>query len=169
MIASAKRRRPLAAAPRGRRKLTTEETTCLSRHAEIATLPPRRRRAGGTRKGRQDQGAPDRSEALLQPLEIIVADLFEIAPAELLGLAALSLSLGEMAILATVLALMPLALALGAGAQLMQPLAIAVMGGFLLSGPAVLLLVPGLYRLLDPRGGLAGSSRKPMPIKSLEE
>ena len=49
---------------------------------------------GGARKGRQDQGAPDRSEALLQPLEIIVADLFEIAPAELLGLAALSLSLG---------------------------------------------------------------------------
>ncbi|GAC1597670.1 MAG: efflux RND transporter permease subunit [Myxococcales bacterium] len=59
-----------------------------------------------------------------------------------------------MTILATALALGPLALALGAGSQLMQPLAIAVIGGFLLSGPAVLLLLPGLYRLLDPRGRL---------------
>src|SRR2546430_4813602 len=69
MTAPARRRRPPAAAPRGRRKLTTPETRCVSRHAEIATLPPRRRRAGGTRKGRQDQRAPDRSEALLQLLE----------------------------------------------------------------------------------------------------
>jgi hypothetical protein len=62
-----------------------------------------------------------------------------------------------MTVLATAFALSPLALALGAGAQLMQPLAIAVIGGFVLSGPAVLLLVPGLYRLLDPRGRLAGA------------
>jgi heavy metal efflux system protein len=63
-----------------------------------------------------------------------------------------------MTVLATTLALMPLALALGAGAQLMQPLAIAVIGGFVLSGPTVPLLVPGLYGLLDPHGRLAGSS-----------
>src|SRR5947209_18539232 len=36
MIASAKRRRPPAAAPQGRRKLTTQETRCLSRPCEIA-------------------------------------------------------------------------------------------------------------------------------------
>ncbi len=43
----------------------------------------------------------------------------------------------------------------GQGAQLMQPLAIAVIGGFVLSGPIVLLVLPGLYRLLDPHGRLA--------------
>src|SRR6267143_1409665 len=41
MIASAKRSRPPAAAPQGRRKLTTEETRCLSSPCEIAN-----RRAG---------------------------------------------------------------------------------------------------------------------------
>jgi heavy metal efflux system protein len=59
-----------------------------------------------------------------------------------------------MTVFATGFALMPLALALGAGSQLMQPLAIAVIGGFTLSGPIVLFLLPGLYRLLDPRGRL---------------
>jgi cobalt-zinc-cadmium resistance protein CzcA len=59
-----------------------------------------------------------------------------------------------MTILATALALSPLALVLGAGAQLMQPLAIAVIGGFVLSGPGVLFFLPGLYRLLDPKGRL---------------
>jgi multidrug efflux pump subunit AcrB len=59
-----------------------------------------------------------------------------------------------MTILATAFALAPLALALGQGSQLMQPLAIAVIGGFVLSGPIVLLMLPGLYRLLDPRGEL---------------
>ncbi len=38
--------------------------------------------------------------------------------------------------------------------ELMQPLAIGVIGGFVLSGPMVLWAVPGLYRLLDPRGRL---------------
>jgi CzcA family heavy metal efflux pump len=61
-----------------------------------------------------------------------------------------------MTVFATGFALMPLALALGAGSQLMQPLAIAVIGGFTLSGPIVLFLLPGLYRLLDPRGRLRG-------------
>jgi multidrug efflux pump subunit AcrB len=60
-----------------------------------------------------------------------------------------------MTIFATGFALLPLALAYGAGSQLMQPLAIAVIGGFLLSGWIVLLLVPGLYHLLDPQGRLA--------------
>ncbi len=59
-----------------------------------------------------------------------------------------------MTILATAFALMPLAVALGEGSQLMQPLAIAVIGGFVLSGPIVLLLLPSLYRMLDPHGAL---------------
>jgi multidrug efflux pump subunit AcrB len=62
-----------------------------------------------------------------------------------------------MTILATAFALAPLALALGEGSQLIQPLAIAVIGGFVLSGPIVLLLLPGLYRLFDPNGRLAGA------------
>jgi cobalt-zinc-cadmium resistance protein CzcA len=62
-----------------------------------------------------------------------------------------------MTVLATSLALAPLAVALGQGSQLMQPLAIAVIGGFVLSGPIVLLLLPALYRWLDP-GGKLGSA-----------
>ena len=62
-----------------------------------------------------------------------------------------------MTILATAFALAPLAFGVGQGSQLMQPLAIAVIGGFVLSGPIVLLLLPGLYRLLDPRGALGQS------------
>jgi cobalt-zinc-cadmium resistance protein CzcA len=57
-----------------------------------------------------------------------------------------------MTILATAFALAPLALALGEGSQLMQPLAIGVIGGFVLSGPIVLLVLPSLYHLLDPDG-----------------
>jgi multidrug efflux pump subunit AcrB len=60
-----------------------------------------------------------------------------------------------MTILASAFALAPLALALGHGAQLMRPLAIAVIGGFVLSGPIVLLILPALYRWLDPAGRLA--------------
>ena len=58
--------------------------------------------------------------------------------------------------LATAFALAPLALALGEGSQLMQPLAIAVIGGFVLSGPLVLLILPSLYCWMDPHGRLAG-------------
>lgn len=64
-----------------------------------------------------------------------------------------------MTILATAFALTPIAIALGQGSQLIQPLAIAVIGGFALSGPVVLLLLPGLYRVLDPRGRLARAAR----------
>ncbi len=60
----------------------------------------------------------------------------------------------SMTILATGLALAPLALAIGEGSQLIQPLAIGVIGGFVLSGPLVLFALPSIYRLLDPRGRL---------------
>jgi multidrug efflux pump subunit AcrB len=68
-----------------------------------------------------------------------------------------------MTVLATSVALAPLALALGGGGQLMQPLAIAVIGGFLVSAPAVLLLLPSLYALLDPKGRLGADRATSQP------
>jgi CzcA family heavy metal efflux pump len=68
-----------------------------------------------------------------------------------------------MTIFATAFALAPLALALGEGSQLQQPLAIAVIGGFVLSSPLVLLILPSLYCWLDPKGRLAGGSRPAAP------
>jgi multidrug efflux pump subunit AcrB len=59
-----------------------------------------------------------------------------------------------MTIFATAFALAPLAVALGEGSQLQQPLAIAVIGGFTLSSPLVLVVLPSLYRWLDPKGQL---------------
>jgi Cu/Ag efflux pump CusA len=44
----------------------------------------------------------------------------------------------------------------------MQPLAIAVIGGFVLSGPIVLIVLPGLYHLLDPRGRLGAERSTPL-------
>jgi hypothetical protein len=46
---------------------------------------------------------------------------------------------------------------MGEGSQLQQPLAIAVIGGFVLSGPIVLMILPALYAWIDPRGRLAGA------------
>ena len=48
----------------------------------------------------------------------------------------------------TIIALMPLALGIGAGAQLHQPLAIAVIGGFLTAIPLLLLVLPTVLRLV---------------------
>jgi multidrug efflux pump subunit AcrB len=45
----------------------------------------------------------------------------------------------------TLFGLLPLALGLGAGAELQKPLALAVIGGLALSTPVTLLIVPGLY------------------------
>ena len=66
-----------------------------------------------------------------------------------------------MTTLATVFALLPLSVALGAGAQLQQPLAIAVIGGFIFSGAIVLVVLPALYGWLDPHGRLAGPRERP--------
>ncbi len=49
---------------------------------------------------------------------------------------------------AAVFALLPLALGVGAGAQMQQPLAIAVIGGFLLSSVLLLFELPALYVFL---------------------
>lgn len=45
----------------------------------------------------------------------------------------------------TLFGLLPLALGIGAGAELQKPLAVAVIGGLALSTPVTLLAVPGLY------------------------
>ena len=49
-----------------------------------------------------------------------------------------------MTALGAIIALMPLALGIGAGAQLHQPLAIAVIGGFIIALPLLLVVLPSL-------------------------
>ncbi|MGM9478354.1 efflux RND transporter permease subunit [Pedobacter sp. GSP4] len=51
-----------------------------------------------------------------------------------------------MTALGAIIALMPLALGIGAGAQLHQPLAIAVIGGFIVALPLLLIVLPSLIR-----------------------
>ena len=51
----------------------------------------------------------------------------------------------------TLFGLLPLALGLGAGAELQKPLALAVIGGLALSTPVTLLAVPGLYAAVRRR------------------
>jgi Cu/Ag efflux pump CusA len=51
-----------------------------------------------------------------------------------------------MTALGAIIALMPLALGIGTGAQLHQPLAIAVIGGFVMGLPLLLIVLPSLLR-----------------------
>lgn len=53
-----------------------------------------------------------------------------------------------MTALGAIIALLPLALGIGAGAQLHQPLAIAVIGGFIIALPLLLVVLPSLLRIL---------------------
>jgi len=53
-----------------------------------------------------------------------------------------------MTALGAIIALMPLALGIGAGAQLHQPLAIAVIGGFIVAMPLLLVVLPSMINLL---------------------
>jgi Cu/Ag efflux pump CusA len=57
-----------------------------------------------------------------------------------------------MTALGAIIALMPLALGIGAGAQLHQPLAIAVIGGFLAALPLLLIVLPTLMRIFYKKG-----------------
>jgi len=52
-----------------------------------------------------------------------------------------------MTALGAIIALMPLALGIGAGAQLHQPLAIAVIGGFIIALPLLLVVLPSMLRI----------------------
>jgi CzcA family heavy metal efflux pump len=53
-----------------------------------------------------------------------------------------------MTALGAIIALMPIAMGIGTGAQLHQPLAIAVIGGFIVALPLLLIILPSLIRLL---------------------
>lgn len=53
-----------------------------------------------------------------------------------------------MTAIGAILALMPLALGIGIGAQMQQPLAVAVIGGFVVGLPMLLLVLPSLMRIL---------------------
>ncbi|HTI12619.1 MAG TPA: efflux RND transporter permease subunit, partial [Puia sp.] len=53
-----------------------------------------------------------------------------------------------MTALGAIIALLPLALGIGTGAQLHQPLAIAVIGGFVMALPLLLIVLPSMLRLL---------------------
>ncbi|WP_349680263.1 efflux RND transporter permease subunit [Leeuwenhoekiella sp. UBA6783] len=53
-----------------------------------------------------------------------------------------------MTALAAIMALTPLALGIGAGAQLHQPLAIAVIGGLVFAFPLLLIVLPTILKLL---------------------
>lgn len=57
-----------------------------------------------------------------------------------------------MTALGAIIALMPLALGIGAGAQLHQPLAIAVIGGFVAALPLLLIVLPSLMRIFYQSG-----------------
>ncbi|MDB5466128.1 MAG: hypothetical protein JWQ46_890, partial [Phenylobacterium sp.] len=64
-----------------------------------------------------------------------------------------------MTTLAAILALAPLALALGGGSSMERPLAIAIISGLIAQGPLVLLAMPAIYRLLG------GTRRRPVEIQ----
>jgi Cu/Ag efflux pump CusA len=53
-----------------------------------------------------------------------------------------------MTALGAIIALMPLALGIGVGAQLHRPLAIAVIGGFIAALPILLIILPSMLRLI---------------------
>jgi Cu/Ag efflux pump CusA len=56
-----------------------------------------------------------------------------------------------MTALGAIIALMPLALGIGTGAELHQPLAIAVIGGFIAALPLLLIVLPTMLRLIGRR------------------
>ncbi|MGB9144590.1 MAG: efflux RND transporter permease subunit, partial [Acidobacteriaceae bacterium] len=53
-----------------------------------------------------------------------------------------------MTALAAITGMLPLALALGSGSQMLQPLAIAVIGGLLISMALSLIVTPAVYYFL---------------------
>src|SRR5258708_1510293 len=68
-----------------------------------------------------------------------------------------------MTLLAAMLGMLPLALALGSGAQMLQPLAIAVIGGLTFALMLSLIVTPNVYGLL--RGSRQGPPALPPAVR----
>lgn len=64
-----------------------------------------------------------------------------------------------MTALGAIIALMPLALGIGTGAELHQPLAIAVIGGFIVALPLLLIVLPSMLRIIMRKKGKAKENR----------
>ena len=54
-----------------------------------------------------------------------------------------------MTTVAAIFALMPLAMGLGAGSEMLQPLAIAIVSGLVVQKPLVLIVLPGFLQLFN--------------------
>ena len=57
-----------------------------------------------------------------------------------------------MTALGAIVALLPIALGIGTGAQMHQPLAIAIIGGFIIALPLLLIVFPTIIRLINRKG-----------------
>jgi multidrug efflux pump len=66
-----------------------------------------------------------------------------------------------MTTLATVLGIVPIALALGAGAESRISMGIAVIGGLVCGGALTLFVIPAMYVLLSPPGAAGGQTLRP--------
>ncbi|WP_347252804.1 efflux RND transporter permease subunit [Dokdonella sp.] len=82
-----------------------------------------------------------------------------IGSPELSGAAAARLRPILMTTSIAMLALLPLALGLGEGAEMQRPLAITIVSGLIFAVPLVLLVMPGLFSLLDHVGSTSSASR----------
>ena len=75
-----------------------------------------------------------------------------------------------MTALGAIIALIPLALGIGTGAQLHQPLAIAVIGGFIIALPLLLLYYQSMLRILFKKGTsrtlILGICKRPFTFQS---
>ena len=81
-----------------------------------------------------------------------------IGTTELSGAAAARLRPILMTTSIAILALLPLALGLGEGAEMQRPLAITIISGLLFAVPLVLLVMPSLFCMLDDAGAASTAS-----------